>query len=155
MTMHETDQPRKPQTLAELFSSPWEELLELVKEDLFSLLNGRGIAVESTHQRNKGRLNGEYLEFDLVAVSELAVVVVEVRPTLRSEDVTEFLSRLPKFTDLAHVYQGRRILGAVAYVKSDTAVTTYAERKGLFLIRATGSSASILNAEDFEPRSFA
>lgn len=155
MTTHETDQPRRPQTLAELFSSPWEELLEsLVDGDLVPLLKGRGIAVESTHQRHKGRLNGEYLEFDLVAVSQLAVVVVEVRPTLRSEDVTEFLSRLPKFTDLAHVYQGRRISGAVAYVKSDTAVTTYAERRGLFLIRATGSSASILNAEDFEPRSF-
>lgn len=89
-----------------------------------------------------------------MAVSQLAVVVVEVRPTLRSEDVTEFLSRLPRFTDLAHVYRGRRILGAVAYLKSDDAVTTYAEHKGLFLIRATGSSASILNAKDFEPRAF-
>ena len=154
MRTHETDQPRKPQTLAELFTSPWEDLLELVQGDLFPLLNGRGLAVESTHQRHKGRLNGDYLEFDLVAVSQRDVVVVEVRPTLRSEDVPEFLSRLPKFTDLSHVYQGRRILGAVAYVKSDTAVTTYAERKGLFLIRATGSSTSILNDEDFEPRSF-
>ena len=35
MTTHELAQPRKPQTLAELFSSPWEELLELVKGDLF------------------------------------------------------------------------------------------------------------------------
>ena len=155
MTMHEIDQPRKPQTLAELFSSPWEELLEsLVNGDLVPLLKGRGIAVESTHQRHKGRLNGEYLEFDLVAVCQRDVVVVEVRPTLRSEDVTEFLSRLPRFTDLAHVYQGRRILGAVAYLKSDSTVTTYAESQGLFLIRATGSSASILNARDFEPRSF-
>ena len=154
MTTHETAQPSKPLTLAELFSSPWEELLELVKGDLVRLFNGRGIAVESTHQRHEGRRNGEYLEFDLVAVSQLAVVVVEVRPTLRSEDVTEFLSRLPRFTDLAHVYRGRRILGAVAYLKSDDAVTTYAEHKGLFLIRATGSSASILNAKDFEPRAF-
>ena len=155
MTTHETAQPRKPQTLAELFSSPWEELLELVKGDLFPLLNGRGLTVESTHQRHKGRRNGEYLEFDLVAVCQRDVVVVEVRPTLRSEDVTEFLSRLPRFTHLAREYRGRRILGAVAYVKSDDAVTTHAERKGLFLIRATGSSTSILNAGDFEPRAFA
>lgn len=154
MRTHETDQLRKPQTLAELFTSPWEELLELVKGNLFPLLDGRGLAVESTHQRHKGRRNGEYLEFDLVAVCQRDVVVVEVRPTLRSEDVTEFLSRLPRFTDLAHEYQGRRILGAVAYLKSDSAVTTYAESQGLFLIRATGSNVSILNAADFEPTSF-
>ena len=89
-----------------------------------------------------------------MAVCQLAVVVVEVRPTLRPEDVTKFLSRLPRFTHLGREYRRRRILGAVAYLKSDDAVTTYAERSGLFLIRATGSSASILNAEDFEPRSF-
>ena len=34
-------------------------------------------------------------------------------------------------------------------------VTAYAERQGLFVIRATGNSASIVNAEDFELRSFA
>lgn len=59
MTTHETARPSKPLTLAELFSSPWEELLEsLVNGDLVPLLKGRGIAVESTHQRHKGRLNG-------------------------------------------------------------------------------------------------
>lgn len=44
---------------------------------------------------------------------------------------------------------------ARAYLKSDGAVTTYAERRGLFVIRATASSASILNTADFEPKVFA
>ena len=156
MTTQETAQPGEPPTFAELFTSPWEELMEcLVKGDLVPLLNGRGIAVESTHQRHKGMRNGEHFEFDIVAVNRRDVVVVEVKTTLRSEDVTRFLSNLSRFTDLAREYRGKRILGAVAYLKSDGAVTTYAERKGLFVIRATGSSASILNAEDFEPRPFA
>lgn len=68
--------------------------------------------------------------------------------------MTRFLAKPSKFTDFAREYRGKRILGAVAYLKSDGDVTTYAERKGLFVIRATGSSASIVNAEDFEPRSF-
>jgi len=34
-------------------------------------------------------------------------------------------------------------------------VTDHAERQGFFVIRATGESASIVNAEDFEPRVFA
>ncbi|MCY3928494.1 MAG: hypothetical protein OXG81_09465 [Acidobacteria bacterium] len=137
------------------FTSQWGKLMEsLVDGDLVPLLNGRGIAVEHTHQRREGRRNGEHFEFDIVAVNRWEVVVVEVKTTLRSEDVTRFLAKLSKFTDFAREYRGKRVLGAVAYLKSDGAVTTYAERKGLFVIRATGSSASILNAEDFEPRSF-
>lgn len=137
------------------FTSQWGKLMEsLVDGDLVPLLKERGIAVEHTHQRREGRRNGEHFEFDIVAVNRRDVVVVEVKTTLRSEDVTRFLSKLTKFTDFAREYRGKRILGAVAYLKSDGDVTTYGERKGLFVIRATGSSASIINAEDFQPRSF-
>ena len=152
--MQETD--RKLDRTESFFTSQWGKLMEsLVEGDLVPLLNGRGIAVESTHQRREGRRNGEHFEFDILAVNRREVVVVEVKTTLRSEDVTRFLSKLSRFTDLAREYRGKRILGAVAYLKSDSAVTTYAERRGLFVIRATGSSASILDAQDFEPRSFA
>ncbi len=151
--MRESD--RKLTRTENLFTSQWGKLMEsLVEGDLIPLLNGRGIAVESTHQRREGRRNGKHFEFDILAVNRRDVVVVEVKTTLRSEDVNPFLSKLSTFTDLAPEYQGKRILGAVAYLKSDSSVTTYAERNGLFVIRATGSSASILNAEDFEPKSF-
>ena len=151
--IRETD--RQLKKTDSFFTSQWGKLMEsLVEGDLIPLLNGRGIAVEHTHERRKGRRNGEHFEFDILAVNRRDIVVVEVKTTLRSEDVTRFLSKLSRFTDLAREYQGRRVLGAVAYLQSDSAVTTYAERRGLFVIRATGSSASILNAEDFEPRSF-
>ncbi len=152
--LKETD--RQLKKTESYFTSQWGKLMEsLVEGDLVPLLNGRGIAVESTQERRKGRRNGEHFEFDILAVNRRDVVVVEVKTTLRSEDVTRFLTKLSAFTDWLREYRGKRVLGAVAYLKSDSAVTTYAERRGLFVIRATGSSASIRNAEDFEPRSFA
>ena len=45
--------------------------------------------------------------------------------------------------------------GALAYLESWDDVTSHAERQGFFVIRATGNSASIVNAENFEPRVFA
>ena len=45
----------------------------------------------------------------------------------------------------------RTIYGAIAYLESGEDVARHAERQGLFLIRATGSSASIVNAPDFRP----
>lgn len=47
---------------------------------------------------------------------------------------------------------GLTVYGAVAYLRCDESLVRYAERKGLFVIRATGSSASIVNLPDFEPR---
>ena len=46
-------------------------------------------------------------------------------------------------------YAGRRIYGAVAYLKAHQQSDVRAERLGLFVIRATGSSASITNREEF------
>ncbi len=151
--MQETD--RRLKKAESLFTSQWGKLMEsLVDGDLAPLLNERGIEVEATFQRRRGRRNGEHFEIDIVAVSSHEVVVVEVKTTLRSEDVTEFLAKLPVFTDFCKEYRGRRILGAVAYLVSDASVIAYAERRGLFVIRATGSSASIVNRPGFEPRVF-
>ena len=138
-----------------LFTSQWGKLMEsLVEGDLIGLLTGCGIAVHSIHPRVYGRRNGTHYEFDIVAGNRDEVVVVEVKTTLKSEQVTEFLEKLQRFTVYEPLYQGKRIYGAVAYLKADSSVTLYAERQGLFVIRATGSSASIVNDEEFVPRVF-
>jgi len=110
--------------------------------------------VERTLQRVESRRGGRHFEVDLLAVNGREVVVVEVKTTLRSEGVTKFLSKLSEFLDWCAEYRGRRILGAVAYLDGAESVTKYAERSGLFVIRATGNSASILNEPGFEPRAF-
>ena len=151
--MKETD--RRLKKTDELFNSQWGKLVEsLVEGDLVALLNARGIEVESTHPRVSGRRNGEHYEFDILAINGGEVVVVEVKTTLRSEDVTHFLEKLARFTEYEPVWKGKKIFGAVAYLKSDANVQAYAERQGLFVIRATGSSASIINRTDFRPRVF-
>ena len=151
--MQDTDQRLKKTD--ELFNSQWGKLVEsLVEGDLVALLQERGITVESTHPRVSGRRNGEHYEFDVLAINGEEVVVVEVKTTLRSEDVTHFLGKLARFTEYEQVWKGKKIFGAVAYLKTDASVQAYAERQGLFVIRATGSSASITNPTDFRPRVF-
>ena len=44
--------------------------------------------------------------------------------------------------------------GAAAYLKADEGSAVYAERQGMFVIRATGSSAGITNRRDIRPRAF-
>ena len=138
-----------------LFTSQWGKLMEsLVEGDLLPLLQTRQITVEQTSTNVKGQRNGHSYEFDIVADNTTDVVVVEVKTTLRSEAVTEFVEKLENFTSWMCRYRGHRVLGAVAYLKADSSVVRYAERQGLFVIRATGSSASIVNRAGFEPRVF-
>ena len=152
--MKETD--RRLRRAENLFTTQWGKLMEsLVEGDLVRLLQARGVSVEGTLQRSRKRRNGQHFEIDILATNGAEVVAVEVKTTLRPEGVGRFVEKLSRFLEWYPEYRGRTVYGAVAYLDGGDDVTTYAERQGLFVIRATGKSASIVNAEDFEPRSFA
>ncbi len=151
--MQETD--RRLKRAENLFTTQWGKLVEsLVEGDLVRLLQARGVEVEGTGQRARKRRNGEHFEIDILATNGSQVVAVEVKTTLRPEAVGRFVEKLSRFLEWYPEYRGRTVYGAVAYLEGGDSVTAYAERQGLFVIRATGNSASIVNAEDFEPRSF-
>ena len=146
---------RRLKKLDLLFNGHWGKLMEsLVKGDLVGLLAGRGIGVTGLAKEHERKLDGEDYEIDIIAVNGEDVVAVEVKTTLEKSDVDHFLAKLGDFKRVFHEYADRRLLGAVAYLKENSSSARYSEKKGLFVIRATGSSASILNREEFVPRTF-
>ncbi|MDE0025628.1 MAG: hypothetical protein OXP69_14555 [Spirochaetaceae bacterium] len=146
---------RRMDKLDELFNTQWGKLIEsLVEGDLTGLLQRRGIAVQHTVTNPRQNYGERRWEFDIVAINGEEVVVVEVKTTLRVPDIDRFVRRLNEFRDLMPEYASRRIYGAVAYLKAHQQSDVRAERLGLFVIRATGSSASITNREGFTPRTF-
>ena len=151
--MRETD--RRLRKTEELFNSQWGKLIEaLVKGDLVALLNRRGIEVHHTMTNLERNFGGRTWEIDILAVNSSEVVAVEVKTTLKVRDVDHFLNTLRNLTELMPEYAGHVAYGAVAYLKADESSDKYAEGQGLFVIRATGSSASITNRQDFRPRRF-
>ena len=151
--MQETD--LRLRKLDELFNGQWGKLMEsLVEGDLVKLLQQRGIAVDHTITNAKKNYGERRWEFDILAVNGEEVVVVEVKTTLKVDDVDYFVERLQDFPELMPEFADRLIYGALAYLKTDGSVTVHAGRQGLYVIRATGSSASITNAEGFAPRAF-
>jgi hypothetical protein len=152
--MKETD--RQLRELKDLFNGQWGKLMEaLVEGDLVNLLRQRGIEVDHTVSRLKSGNGARRWEIDIIAANGDEVVAVEVKTTLKVRQVTDFIETLKVFPDEAPtVYRGKRVYGAVAYLRADEAADVYAERQGLYVIRATGSSASITNQEDFKPRTF-
>ena len=149
----ETD--KKIKELSNLFTTQWGKLIEsLVEGDLIRLLNEKGIEVHQTSQRVSGSYKGKSYEFDIIAANNEEIVVVEVKTTLRVDDVKNFLKKLPQFKTWMPVYKEKKVYGAVAFLTSSSASHIMAENKGLFVIKATGNSSSIVNQEGFKPKLF-
>ena len=155
--MKETDRriDKRMKKLEHMFTDQWDKLMEsLVEGDLVALLKARDINVFTTYTRVKGRRNLEHYVYDLVAVNSDVAVVVEVKTTLGARDVSDFMEKLARFTVHVPLFQRLQVYGALVYLRVKQSADLYAERQGLFVIRATGSSASIVNQEDFQPRVF-
>ncbi len=149
----ETD--KKVRSLETLFTSQWGRLVEaLVEGGLVKLLKERGISVEQTYERQKKKFNGRDFEFDIIAKNGTDVVPVEVKTTLRSEDVKDFLENLKLIKEVFPDYQKNNVFGAVAFLRCESKADVFAMKEGLFVIRAVGDSASILNPKDFQPKQF-
>ena len=138
-----------------LFTGQWGKLVEsLVEGDLVRLLKKRGIDIEETYERRKRIYKGKMIEIDIVAANGKDVIPVEVKTTMKVEDVNYFLDKLNIFKKAFPEYKSRKVYGSIAYIKVEEAADKYAYRQGLFVIRATGKSATITNDKKFKPKSF-
>ena len=139
----------------ELFTSQWGRLIEsFVKGGLVDLLKEKNIDVEAVLGNMNGVYEGKNWEIDLVAINGTEVVVVEVKTTLRVKDISHFAKKLDFFTNWRTEYKGKKVYGAVAYIRANEHSTKYAEKQGLFVIRATGNNATIINKENFKPKTY-
>ena len=138
-----------------LFETQWGKLMEsLVEGDLVKILNERGIAVKNTYMNVKSKFGEDQYEYDIVAGNGAETVVVEVKTTLRIKHVKRFLEDIKKFRGRLSVSKNKTIYGAVAYLRVEEEAEKFAEKHGLFVVRATGDSASIINKKDFKPKVF-
>lgn len=93
-------------------------------------------------------------EFDLTAMGEEVTVVVEVKTTLRPEDVRWFVKKMERYREWFAASAPGALHGAMAYLTATASAPKMATRRGLLLIRVVGSSASIVSPPGFEPRNF-
>lgn len=141
--------------LSELFITPWSKLVETLADGaLIKLLEDKNIHMERTMQNARGTFCGEKFQYDLIADNLKEAVIVEVKTTLCIEDVMDFNERVGKAREHLSQYKNNIIYGCMAFLKAEEASARMAERMGFFVIKATGSSASIINKDDFVPKAF-
>ena len=142
------------------FNSQWGKLVEsLVAGKLVELLREKQIAVsgigprwEASYRKENGEL--KHKEFDIVALNGLEFVLVEVKTTLKTGHVKYFLEAMRDAKKYFPAHAKKKAYGGVAYLTCDSQADVYAERQGLFVIKATGDSAKIINKPGFKPKAF-
>ena len=131
----------------------WGKFVEaMVEPGVVRLFSERGIEIEGTHQRAKKRRNGDEMEIDILGINKEWVIAVEVKTTLKVEDVVEHVERLEKFREFFPEYADRKVIGAVAGMRIEEGADRYAYRRGFFVLAQSGETIKMLNDEKFQPR---
>src|SRR3990167_10312081 len=145
---------RKLREVEGLFTGKWGRLMEaLVEGDLLKLLQRKNIKVDKTFSRIKFNYQNRNGEIDIIAMNGNEIVLVEVKTTLVPEDVKDFIEKtLAIYKKVFPEYKNRKVYGAVAYLNAESHAELNAERMGLYVIKAVGSSSSIINQKRFIPK---
>ena len=125
---------------------------EAVRPAAVKLFRERGIDVHEVQQNIMVKRDGEGLEIDLLVVNDKDTVAIECKSNLSIDDVNEHLERLEKIKRLIPRYKDNRILGAVAGMMIPANVTSYAIRKGLYVIGQNGEHLELQNDASFKAK---
>ena len=151
--MKETD--RRMRETDRRFNSQWGKLIEgLVGGRIAQKFFDRGIKVTKTIGRAEAFFENKEYEFDLVLCNGDEIVIIEVKTTLDVDKVDHFIEKMKNFKRVFPEYKDKKVYGAVAYIVADSHSDRYAEKKKLYIIKATGDSSAILNEIGFNPRTF-
>ena len=128
--------------------------------DVLDLLNSHPqINVHSLRHNDRGVHRSNNYEIDAFAFGDDCVVVLEAKATLRSGHVSNFIYEsinLKNFFDIHDNHRGKRLYGAVAYLKIDDKARELADKKGLLIIRSTYSNKTLVNPQtklrDYTPK---
>jgi len=133
----------------------WGKFVEgLVAPGAVRMFKERGIEVRETSTRVEAHRNGREMEIDVLVVNEEYVLAIEVKSTLKVEDVNEHIEKLKGFREFFPRFKDKKVIGAVAGIVMEETVDRYAYRKGLFVIGQTGEMVKILNDEEFKPKTW-
>lgn len=109
---------------------------------------------EDMFNRSKYGPDNKYLyEVDILLYNTDVIVAIEVKSTLRKDDIDEHVDRLK----LMQQYplkgtQGTKIIGAMAAMNAQQDVINYAIKHGFYVFVPNGASIGLANEADFKPR---
>ena len=143
--------------LEDTFITRWGRFMEvLVNSGAILALRGAGLSINHsaknvTEQMPNGR--GRGMEIDVLCWGEDIVVPIEVKTTLKVEDVDEHIERLSRFFECFPTFRGKKLYGGVAGLEFAGEADRYAYKKGLYVLTLKGDRVvEVVNDGKFRPK---
>ncbi|MEO0215206.1 MAG: hypothetical protein ABIL12_06855, partial [candidate division WOR-3 bacterium] len=133
----------------------WKDYTEdTIREGLEYALKELGFEGFRVRENLKSKMDGDSMEIDGLVLGDDYVIVLEVKTTLRVDDVDEFVEELEKrFLKFFPEYKGYKLYGAVAGMKFHQFADRYANKRGLIVLKhKDGKDVKVLNPKNFKPK---
>lgn len=117
----------------------------------------REFDMETVAHRVKRQRNGSSMEVDVLGYTNSqtnTAVVVEIKSTLRDDDIKDFLDMLEKFPKLFVEHKNKKILGMMAAVSISTEQRARLEKNGIYVVRIKDDVFRIISDKKFKPKDF-
>ena len=95
-------------------------------------------------------------EYDIVAVNDDKILVIEVKNKLERRMVDNFITkRIPKFREVFPEYRDYDLIGGVGSLVMKDDVSRYAEKQGLYVLtQKDDGGAALINPKNFKAKEF-
>ncbi len=143
--------------MEDLFIGRWGRFMEvLVDSGAVKSLRDYGLGINRSASNVKEETqNGEGrgIEIDVLCWGDELIVAVEVKTTLKNEDVREHEERLGRFFGCFPRFSGMRLHGAVAALSFAEESDRYAYKRGMYVLTLIGDTVvRVVNDKKFRPR---
>ena len=143
--------------LEDTFITRWGRFMEvLVNSGASSALRAVGLSVDHSAKNVAQEMPnglGRGMEIDVLCWGEDIVVPIEVKTTLKVEDVDEHIEKLGRFFECFPNFRGMKLYGAVAGLDFAGGSNRYAYKKGLYVLTLKGNKVvEVSNDGKFRPK---
>ncbi len=109
-----------------------------------------GLKVQDIMERRTKHLKDKTREYDVIAVADGKVFVVEVKSSLEIRDIDEALVALDEFFQFFPEFEDKRLVGVVSSLNVQEAVVNYATKHGLLVLGMGGDYLRFENADKID-----
>ena len=132
-------------TLAEDFVAP---CVREVAERYFGCSDEEDFMVR--RYKRKPKEKGKRREFDIIAVYERVVILVEVKSTPRLSYIDEFVAVLKELPEYFPEYSGRRVMPVFASLYLPDDVVAYLTKNGIYAMAIRDDMMDLMNFEEIK-----
>jgi len=129
------------QQLSRLDNNWGRFLEELCAPAALELFKRQGINITQRYQGPTHQLSedGKHeMEVDIILCNTTEAVAVEVKNTLRKDDIDRFRGQLAHFKEIFHPFAPYKVYAAIAAVNIDRGLIKYALKQGFYVIVCSG-----------------